>query len=133
MSALVVIVDDDVDLLFFLTRHLERAGAKARTFATAAQARAFLDVQSEPVAAICLDLSLPDACGFDLCAAFRADARLSDVPVVLMSGRAGLDEEARAVEVGASAFLMKPFRTKQFLDRLKPLLERRSAMPEVNS
>lgn len=133
MAPLVVIVDDDVDLLYLLARHLEKAGGKARTFSTAMDARAFLEGQTEPPAALCLDLSLPDASGFDVCASLRADPRLSLVPIVLMSGRSGLDEEARAIEVGADAFLKKPFRTKSFLDRLAPLLEkRRSAVPEVN-
>lgn len=133
MSGLVVIIDDDVDLLFLLTRHLEKLGATTRTFSTVTEGRQFLEAHPDPVSALCVDLSLPDGNGFDVCASLKSLPRFSQVPVVLMSGRTGLDEEARAMEVGADAFLKKPFRTKVFLDRLKPLLEKRRApVPEVN-
>lgn len=133
MTPLVVLIDDDVDLLFLLTRHLEKLGAKTRTFSTATEAAAFLDQNKEPLAAVCLDLGLPDQSGFDVCARLKADPRLTGVPIIFMSGRTGLDDEARALEVGADAFLKKPFRTKAFLDRMKPLVaQTHAAVPEVN-
>lgn len=133
MIDLVLIVDDDVDLALLLARHAQRLGCAARTFPTATDARAFLASTDEPVAAICVDLTLPDGSGFDLCAALKSDPRHGDVPVLILSGRSGLDEEARALEVGAVGFLQKPFRTQAFLDRLRPLLgSERSLVSEVN-
>ncbi len=133
MSALVVIIDDDVDLLFLLTRHLEKLGATTCGFSTLSEGLRFLEAERESVSALCVDLSLPDGNGFELCASLKWLPGLSHVPVLLMSGRTGLDEEARAMEVGAVAFLKKPFRTKVFLERLTPLLDKqRAPVPEVN-
>lgn len=132
MNGTVVLIDDDVDLLHLLTKQLERAGFRTRTFATAHEALDFLTATSEPVASVCLDLGLPDGNGFDVCARLKAGRRTRSIPVVIMSARIELADEARATEAGADAFVTKPFRTSAFLSELSELAKRAPRMiPEV--
>lgn len=133
MPPLVVIIDDDVDLLHMIERQLERVGASARSFTLAASALRFLEHNEGSITAVCVDLALPDVSGFEVCERLKADPALEGVPVIVMSGRVGLDEEARALEAGADVFLSKPFRARQLLDELEPYLaDARTPVPEVS-
>lgn len=55
------------------------------------------------------DLVLPESSGFELCEHIRASPRLARVPLLVMSQRAYPEDRAHAFEVGANAFLPKPF------------------------
>jgi two-component system chemotaxis response regulator CheY len=58
---------------------------------------------------ICLDLLLPKTSGYELCESIRKSPALSDLPLLIMSERASPADRAHAAEVGADAFLAKPF------------------------
>jgi two-component system chemotaxis response regulator CheY len=73
---------------------------------------------------ICLDLMLPELSGFDLCEHIRREPQLRDVPVLIMSARAFPEDRAAAEEVGASAYLVKPFTRAQFSGQIDALLRR---------
>src|SRR5678816_4369337 len=63
---------------------------------------------------VCLDLMLPELSGFEVCEYMRADPRLKDVPILVMSARAKPMDRAFAEEVGATAYLVKPFKRSDF-------------------
>lgn len=128
MSAPVLVIDDDIDFSRLLARRFERAGLEVRCFSTAMEARAFLE-EGGPIAAICIDLSLPDESGLSLSAFIRSDPSHARVPLLFMTGRPGLDEEAHALEIGADAFFEKPFRINALLACLQMLLHDRPALP----
>jgi DNA-binding response OmpR family regulator len=73
---------------------------------------------------ICLDLMLPELSGFDLCEHIRREPQLRDVPVLIMSARGFPEDRAAAEEVGASAYLVKPFTRAQFSGQIDALLRR---------
>jgi len=57
---------------------------------------------------IFVDLQLPGIDGFELCAKMRAEPTTRGIPVVVISGKAVADREAKSLRVGADAFLAKP-------------------------
>jgi len=63
---------------------------------------------------VCLDLMLPELSGFEVCEYMRSDPRLKDVPILVMSARAKPMDRAFAEEVGATAYLVKPFKRSDF-------------------
>jgi DNA-binding response OmpR family regulator len=133
VTPIVVIIDDDIDLLRMIERLLGKVGARTRTFSLACEALAFLEDQGEQVAAVCVDLALPDVSGFEVCGRLSAHPRLKGVPLLVMSGRTGIDEEARALDAGADLFLAKPFRPRRLLDELEPFLRAASVKaPQVS-
>ena len=83
------------------------SGFAVRTAASAAEALA--EAQKRPPSLVLTDVAMPGMDGFQLCAAFRGDPSLGNVPVVLL---AGTQVDARLRERGASAgasdYLTKP-------------------------
>jgi two-component system chemotaxis response regulator CheY len=71
---------------------------------------------------VCLDLMLPELSGFDICAFMRKERRFDKVPVLVISGRLLPEDQAQAEELGASAYLTKPFKPAQLTSWLKKLL-----------
>lgn len=61
---------------------------------------------------VLVDTNLPDQDGFSLVQHLKALPYLAEVPVIILSSRGGVDDEIRALEVGAAGFLAKPFHTQ---------------------
>jgi DNA-binding response OmpR family regulator len=75
---------------------------------------------------VCLDLTLPRESGYDLCEHMRkndADLRLRHVPILVMHDRGSPEDMAHAEEVGANAFLKKPFTRERLLKYVITLLD----------
>ena len=71
-------------------------------------------LQSAPPDLVCLDLMLPELSGFEVCEFMRSRPELRDVPILVMSARAKPMDRAFAEEVGATAYLVKPFKRSEF-------------------
>jgi len=63
---------------------------------------------------VCLDLMLPELSGFEVCEFMRSSPELRAVPILVMSARAKPMDRAFAEEVGATAYLIKPFKRSEF-------------------
>jgi DNA-binding response OmpR family regulator len=99
----VLIVDDDLDLQRLLTRFLTLEGFNTVVAGNGQAALAHLR-SGAPVDAILLDLRMPIMDGWAFRQEQRADARIADVPVVVLSGT----ETDRMGELEAAAWLSKP-------------------------
>ena len=66
---------------------------------------------------------LPELSGFEVCEFMRAKPELSDVPILVMSARAKPMDRAFAEEVGATAYLVKPFKRSEFSRAVNALHE----------
>jgi CheY-like chemotaxis protein len=116
---MIVVAEDHEDIRFMLQRALERAG---HTVVVAADGAAALDaVRRHRPDVVVTDVDMPRMSGLDLCRAIRADEGLRHIPVVLASGSL-LPGDDRAVAVGASATLLKPFLPAQLLACVASLL-----------
>ncbi len=109
---MIVVAEDHEDIRFVVQRALERAGH--RVVAAADGAAALEAVRRHRPDIVVTDVDMPHMTGLELCRAFRADADLQHIPVVLASGSLHDDDE-RATAVGASATLAKPFLPAQLL------------------
>lgn len=72
---------------------------------------------------VCLDLTLPRESGFELCEYIRSQTRLCFVPVLVISDRSSPEDMAHAENVGANAFLKKPFNREKLLKYVFTLLD----------
>jgi DNA-binding response OmpR family regulator len=75
---------------------------------------AIRQLESSPPDLVCLDLMLPELSGFEVCEFMRAHPALKEVPILIMSARAKPMDRAFAEEVGATAYLVKPFKRSEF-------------------
>jgi CheY-like chemotaxis protein len=68
------------------------------------------------------DIGMPGLDGYELCAAIRADSEIASTPVLLLTGTFETYDEERATEVGASAYIAKPFEAQALIDQVFALL-----------
>ena len=76
---------------------------------------------------IVLDLGLPDIDGVDVIRGVRG---WSDVPIIVLSGRAGSDDKVKALDAGADDYVTKPFGVDELLARMRAVTRRHSAQTE---
>jgi len=116
----VLVADDDDDILRLLSRRLKHRGYHVVTAVDGDEAleRVFDDL---PDAAI-LDGIMPGVEGHEICARMRADGRTAEIPVVLLTAKAGDADEREAADAGVDAYIAKPFRIEEIDTTLRGLL-----------
>ena len=128
----ILVIDDDSDIVWTMTRMLEAAGYGVLSGFTAADALA-LTRQHSP-AMVLLDVELTDGNGVDVAREIKLDPALSNVFVVLVSGvRMTPQEQADGLLRGlADGYVLRPFSKLDFLARLEAFLRIRSATLELH-
>ena len=71
---------------------------------------------------IVLDLMLPKLNGYEVCTMLKQDARYQKIPIVLFTAKTQDKDEKLGMECGANAFVRKPFRAQELLDKIRSLL-----------
>jgi len=122
----VLIIDDDPVFTLLAGETLQQAGFKAPVAHNRAAAHALFD--SEKPDLVLLDVELPDASGFDICARIRAAPGGIDVPVIMVTGNNDTESIARAYEVGATDFINKPVLWPTLPQRVEFILRARDNM-----
>jgi two-component system response regulator MtrA len=117
---LVLIADDDADILSLVRAVLERAGNEVISVGDGAQALASV-TERKPDLAV-LDISMPEVDGLEVLRRLRADSATSALPIVLLSARAQEADVKLGFELGASAYVKKPFSPRELADRVAELL-----------
>ena len=124
----ILVVDDDPQTLRFVRDALSRAGYAP--IVTGDPAELSRLVRIEQPALVLLDLMLPGADGIEL---MEQIPRLSDLPVIFISGYNRAETIARALEAGAADYIVKPFSPTELVARVRTTLrERAEADPFVS-
>jgi two-component system cell cycle response regulator len=114
-----LIVDDNVSAIQMLSHTLGGLG-ECHFATTGAEALRLVDELQPQI--ILLDAHLPDVSGFDVCAALRQQSRFDPVPIVFITRFSDLANEKRALDLGASDFIAKPYTPAVLLARVCNLL-----------
>ena len=131
-GARIVIAEDNTDMRSYLRRLL---GARWKVEAVS-DGRAALELirQTKPDMVLS-DVMMPVLDGFGLLRELRSDPSLRDVPVILLSARAGEDARVEGLDAGADDYLTKPFSARELVARVNANLEmsrlRREATREL--
>ena len=123
-SGLVLICDDDPLLVELLEHRLRQHGYETVTAHDGGEALALL-AGATPDAVI-LESMLPVCDGNELLRRMRGDERLKDIPAIVLSARTKDHDILRALELGASDYVTKPFIPDELLARLDRLVESRA-------
>lgn len=62
--------------------------------------------------------------GLEVCSVMKSSSALQDIPIIVLSGRATIDDVAEFLALGASTFIAKPFRRRVLLNQIAKLLEK---------
>ncbi len=123
----VVVVDDDDD-----TREYLRNLLRNRYNVTACpDAESAWDAVSETLPdAVVTDLVMPGESGSDLCARIRANDATRHIPVLILTGQNGVEEQQAASDSGADKFLSKPISVELLLSSIAQVIASREAVKE---
>ena len=125
-GARVLVADDNADMREYVSRLLRDRGCEVRMVGDGRAALA--SVRAWHPDLVLSDVMMPGMDGFELLAALRADERTRDIPVILLSARAGEEARAEGVEAGADDYLAKPFAARELLARVESHLLRSLAL-----
>ncbi|WP_025661461.1 response regulator transcription factor [Rhizobium sp. IBUN] len=115
----ILVVDDDPHIRKMLQRYFEHEGYKVTCVATGREMR--LVQSARPFDIVLLDLVLPDQDGIDLAREIRS---VSNVPIMILTGREDVVDRVVGLEVGADDYVVKPFHLREVHARLKSILRR---------
>jgi DNA-binding response OmpR family regulator len=115
----VLVVEDDPDLLDLLAHMLRRQGHVVVTAADGEQALARW--AAERFDLVLLDLMLPKVDGFEVCRRIRQE---SDTPIIVLTGLGDEADAVRALELGADAYVRKPFRGAELAAHIEAVMRR---------
>jgi DNA-binding response OmpR family regulator len=116
---LILVVDDDPKIVALVRAYLVRAGFDV---ATAGDGRTALRlIRERRPRLVVLDLMLPELDGLGVT---RETRRESDVPILVLTARGGLDDRLRGLGEGADDYLAKPFAPSELVARVQAILRR---------
>lgn len=118
-----LVVDDSITVRRVTQRLLERHGMRVLTAKDGVDALEILQEHVPDV--ILLDIEMPRMDGYELATQVRSDARLADIPIVMITSRVSDKHRARAIEIGVNDYLGKPYQENQLLDAIEPLVNAR--------
>lgn len=116
-APLVTVLDDEPDIRMILTDALEDAGFRTQAFARAREFEAFLRQVTPDVCLV--DLSLPDSDGLELVHHLALE---KGAVVIIVSGRAEVQDRVAGLELGADDYVTKPFDTAEVVARIRARL-----------
>ena len=121
-SIVLLVVDDSLTLRRSLSRTLEKVGYKVYQAADGQEALDILQ-QENSVNLIVCDVEMPRVNGFEFLNKMRQDSSLTEIPVVMLTSRGGTKYRQIAAELGASAYLTKPYSETELISTLNEILE----------
>jgi len=117
----VMVVDDSLTVRRATERLLTREGFTVITARDGVNALELL--QKAVPAAMLVDIEMPRMDGFDLTRNVRADERLKDVPIIMITSRTAEKHRQVAFDLGVNAFLGKPYREDELLHHVRALVK----------
>lgn len=117
----VFVVEDDNDLLKLVGEVLAKAGFLTRFARNRSEINAEFNRPPLPDILL-LDVSLPDADGFQILERIRHNEKLSKLPVIMMTGKSEVTDVARGLSLGADGYVTKPFRISALISSVNTVL-----------
>ena len=117
----ILVVDDEVYIAHILEFSLGMEGFEVLTASSGPEALSALSEYHPDL--VVLDIMMPGMDGYEVCRRIRAGDVQAQLPIVMLSASHGESERAQAKEVGASAYVTKPFRPADLMGVIRGLLD----------
>ena len=129
MSAKILIVDDEKDLLEMLSMNLSTAGYVVRTAASGAEAMSVIRTDRPDL--ILLDVMLGDISGVKLAGKLKNTPETAGIPIIMLTARDSETDVIVGLSMGADDYVTKPFSTAVLVARIEAVLRRGSAESDI--
>ena len=116
----ILVVDDEPDVLELVVFHLKRENYKVAIADTGDKALR-MAVEQVPSLLI-LDLMLPGINGLEICKLLKQNPKTRDIPIIMLTARAGEEDRILGLELGAHDYVTKPFSPRELILRVNNLL-----------
>ena len=120
-NARILCVDDGPRNLSLLDAMLSPRGYQVISAASGPEA--LEKIKTERIDLCLLDVMMPGMDGFEVCRRIKADELHSNIPVVMITSYADMENRIRGIEAGAEDFISKPFQCAEVMARIKMLLQ----------
>ncbi len=126
-KGLIFYIEDEKDLSEMVMLYLKKEGYSVNHFFSG---EAFLEgIFSQSPDLILLDLMLPGIDGMELCRYLKRDAKLKNIPIIILTAKDDPIDVVLGLETGADDYILKPFHPRELLARIKAVLRRRLTDP----
>src|SRR5512140_126562 len=122
MSQRILVVDDDKQITRLVQTYLEKAGFAVLTAYDGENALRV--IRHERPDLVVLDLMLPGRDGWEITRTLRADERLCELPILMLTARVEDTDKILGLELGADDYLTKPFNPREVVARVRAILRR---------
>ena len=128
MAEKVLIIDDEEHIVELIKYNLESSGYK--TYEAYNGIDGLKIARKELPDLILLDLMLPGIDGLEVCKRLRADDKLKQVPIIMLTAKSEEIDKILGLELGADDYITKPFSIRELNARIKAVLRRISPLEE---
>ncbi len=118
----ILIVDDEEDILSVLKFRLEANNYEALTASDGQEG--LNKARTEKPDLIILDLMLPKLDGYKVCRMLKFDESYKAIPIIMFTARVQQKDEELGKEMGADAYVTKPFEPEVLLEKIRQLLRK---------
>lgn len=127
MLPAILLVDDETDILEFLEDELRE---KYSIYTAANGATALEKLKQESIQLVVSDVMMPQIDGFELCRIIKTGFDHCHIPVILLTAKNTLQSKIEGLEIGADAYIEKPFSPAHLQAQIASLLNNRSRLKE---
>ena len=120
MTHKILIADDEPNIVISLEYLMKREGYEVIVARDGTQA--LEAILRERPSLVLLDVMMPGKTGFDVCQELRALPDFKDMPIVMLTAKGRDTDIAKGLAMGATAYLAKPFSTKEIAAKVRELL-----------
>ncbi len=125
-----LIVEDNKDLQSYLADHLK---PYYRIYKASSGTEALSILDQNPVDCVVSDVMMPLMNGFELCKEIKSRLEYSHVPVILLTAKSNMESKIEGLQMGADAYVEKPFSMHYLLLQINNLLKNRQQLRQVFS
>jgi len=119
----ILIADDEANILVSLEYLMKREGYAVSVARDGDEALAAI-IRERP-ALVLLDVMMPRKSGFEVCQEVRANDAVKDTLIVMLTAKGRDTDVAKGLGIGADAYVMKPFSTRELVQKVRTMLEGR--------
>jgi len=124
----VLVVEDNPDMLSFVVKQL----SPIYTVLTALNGKEALEVlDNKYVNIVVSDVMMPQMGGFELCKTIKSDLNYSHIPIVLLTAKTNLQSKIEGLDLGADAYIEKPFSVEYLLANIANLIQNREKLRQA--
>ncbi|MCK4574502.1 MAG: response regulator [candidate division Zixibacteria bacterium] len=123
MAQTILVVDDSPTVVKFVSFSLKNSGFNVISACDGMDAIEKISNMSQKVDLVITDLNMPNLDGYGLIDTLRHNEQHRETPIIILTSEEGSEDKVKGMNVGASSYLVKPFKSSLLLNEVSKYLE----------